>query len=64
MTRFPPTTKSPNALIMWLTAPGCTASWGPFVKIIRVVATFRDKRKSVMTSSRVGKVVKSVGLGM
>ena len=60
ITKFPPTTKFPKLLMISLTALGPSFPW---LRIILVVATFNDSRKSVTIKMRVGKVVKSVGFG-
>lgn len=58
---MPPTTNSPKLDIISLTASGPKC---PLLKIIRVVAIFKDSLKSVMISTKVGKVLRSVGRGM
>ncbi len=56
--RFRKMTNCPKAVIMLLTAsvPKC-----PLLKIILVVAIFKDNLKRVMIKSKVGKAEKSVG---
>ena len=54
----PPIRKPPNAATTWPAAQGPSL---PCERISRVVATFSDSRSSVVSSSRVGKLVKSSG---
>jgi len=58
ITIFPPTTNSPKAEIMELTASGPLC---PSLNIDLVVAIFKAKRKSTNINKRVGNVDKSVG---
>ena len=60
ITKFPPTTKSPKLVIIVLTFSG--PSW-PLLKIILVVAIFKESLNKVKIKISVGKVVKSVGFG-
>ena len=57
-TIFPPTTNSPNAVIIELTASGPLC---PSLKIDLVVAIFKDNRNNTSINNNVGKVDKSVG---
>ena len=58
MTTSPPIKKPPNAAT---TCPAAVAPSCPWLRISRVVATFSDRRSNVVSSSRVGKLVKSSG---
>jgi hypothetical protein len=58
ITIFPPTTNSPNAAIMELTASGPLC---PSLNIDLVVAIFKDNLKSTRINSNVGNVDRSVG---
>ena len=60
MTKLPPTTKFPKLEMISLTASG--PLW-PSLNIIRVVAMFSERRKSVMMRMSVGNVLRSVGFG-
>jgi hypothetical protein len=61
ITIFPPTTKSPKAEIMELTASGPLC---PSLKIDLVVAIFKESLNSAKIRIIVGKVVKSAGFCM
>ena len=58
ITTSPPIRKPPNAATTWPAASGPSLPW---LRISRVVATFSDRRSSVVSSSSVGKDVKSSG---
>jgi len=60
ITKLPPTTKSPKLVIILLTPSGPSFPW---LRIILVVAIFKESLNRVKISMRVGKVVKSVGFG-
>jgi hypothetical protein len=59
ITTSPPIRKPPNACTTWPAAAGPSL---PRDRISRVVATFSDSRSNVVSSNRVGKLVKSSGL--
>ena len=58
ITTSPPIRNPPNACTTWPAAAGPSL---PCERISRVVATLSDRRSSVVSSSRVGKLVKSSG---
>ncbi len=58
MTTSPPIKNPPNAATTW---PAASEPSLPWLRISRVVATFSERRNSVVSSSRVGKEVKSSG---
>ena len=58
ITTSPPIRKPPNAATTW---PAAAVPSLPRDRISRVVATFSDSRSSVVSSSSVGKLVKSSG---
>ena len=58
ITTSPPIRNPPKACTTWPAAPGPSAPW---LRMSRVVATLSERRSSVVSSRRVGKLVKSSG---